>query len=56
LLCPYWKKKSLKVGNVALIIGKHLKFRANLCCFKKRSGVKIEKIQALFIEITQNDI
>ena len=49
-------KKGLKARNVALIIGKYLKFRANLCCFKKRSGVKIERFQALFIEITQDDI
>ena len=49
-------KKGLKAGNVALIIEKHLEFRAKLCCFKKRSGVKIEKFQALFIEITQDHI
>ena len=36
------------------MIGEHLEFRENLCCFKKRSGVKIEKFQALFIEITQD--
>jgi hypothetical protein len=49
-------KKGLKAGNVNLIIGKHLKFSRNLCCFKKRSGVRIEKFQALIIEITQDAI
>jgi hypothetical protein len=65
LFCPYWRKKGLKAGNVDLIIGKYLKFSRNLCCFKKRSSVKIEKFppsfvggfqQALFIEITQDAI
>jgi hypothetical protein len=56
LLCPYWKKKGPKVGNVDLIIGKHLKFRGDLCCFKKRRFVNTRKGEALFIEITQGDI
>ena len=53
---PLLDEKGLKAGNVDLIIGKYLKFSQNLCCLKKRSGVRIEKFQALFIEITQDAI
>jgi hypothetical protein len=41
---------------VDLIIGKHLKFRANLGCLKKRPFANTRKGEALFIEITQDNI
>jgi len=48
------RSKSRKCGfNV---LENTLNLEQDLCCFKKRSGVKIEKFQALFIEITQDNI